>query len=108
MVETIKHLHDTKGQVNLKDLHDNCPQAKKHKTIRQYGSILRLKGEYIEYTVNGEQCFLVGWREGPEKIYALSDIVEREPDGELIVAKRKIEKLKTRNRLNSIRINHRP
>jgi hypothetical protein len=107
LVETVKCLYKADNKMNLKDLHDVCPQAKKHKTIRQYGSILRLKGEFIEYDIDGMKVYLIGWREGPEKIYALSHVVEETNN---ISIQRKLDKLKDKEITRSInvQVNHRP
>jgi len=110
LVETVKCLYRAENTMNLKDLHDVCPQAKKHKTIRQYGSILRLKGEYIEYNIDGEKVYLVGWREGPEKIYALSNVVEewsREKSPMAALVKLERLKVKVGNKQIDIEVNHR-
>jgi len=73
--ETVKWLLLREAPVALKSLHEDCPMALKHKTIRQFSSVLRVKGEKLEFT-DGETIYrLVSWREGMVKIISLDCFV---------------------------------
>lgn len=74
--EAVRYLWSNSGPICLKDLHQSCQQGSKHKSIRQFASILRLKGEHLIYKIEDEELHLIGWREGPVKIYALSSQID--------------------------------
>ena len=74
--EAVRHLWSEERPICLRDLHQSCQQGSKHKSIRQFASILRLKGEHLTYRIDDNEVHLIGWREGPVKIYALSSQID--------------------------------
>jgi hypothetical protein len=70
--EAFNVMRDRKEPINLQDLHENCSQGKAHKTIREYGSIIRLKGSAVIFKDGEEEIYMVNWKDGPNKMIALS------------------------------------
>lgn len=98
IAEAIRFL-DQEGKAQgilLRDLHESCGQSSKHKTVRQFASILRLKGKRYEYHIKmkKENVRLVEWREGPYRFYALENQITDESPVAAILAKSRVEKEK--------------
>ena len=74
--ETVGQLIIRQGPLTLKCLHENCVSALKHKTIRQYSSMLKLKGQKLIFTDGNDEYRLVGWHEGTTMIYALDKHID--------------------------------
>ena len=79
--ESVRRLLVYQQPIALKDLHENCPMALKHKTIRQFSSVLRVKGEKLVFTDGEKEYRLVSWRDGMVKIISLDVFV---PDHSII------------------------
>jgi len=65
-------LRDRSEPINLQDLHEYCAQGKAHKTIREYGSIIRLKGAVVSFVDGDDEIFIIDWKEGASKMIGLS------------------------------------
>lgn len=65
-------LRNRKEPINLQDLHEYCAQGKAHKTIREYGSIIRLKGGVVSFVDGDNEIFIINWKEGASKMIGLS------------------------------------
>ena len=89
--ESVRRLLAYQQPIALKDLHENCQMALKHKTIRQFSSVLRVKGEKLVFTDGEKEYRLVSWRDGMVKIISLDVFV---PDHS-IIGNIKVQELNT-------------
>lgn len=87
--EAVSQLIIKQSPLTLKCLHESCKSSLKHKTIRQFSSMLKLKGQKLEFTDGSAEYRLVGWHEGTTMIYALDKHIDKEN----IAAKNALSKL---------------
>lgn len=76
--ETVCHLMVKQKPISLKCLHESCESSLKHKTIRQFSSMLKLKGQKLVFTDGVAEYRLVGWHEGTTMIYALDKHLDKQ------------------------------
>ena len=75
--EAVSQLIVKQSPLALKCLHEACKSSLKHKTIRQFSSMLKLKGQKLEFTDGNAEYRLVGWHEGTQAIYALDKHIDK-------------------------------
>tara|TARA_B100000085_G_scaffold271633_1_gene285266 strand:- start:284 stop:619 length:336 start_codon:yes stop_codon:yes gene_type:complete len=88
--EAVQILINQQKPIALKCLHEDAPLALKHKTIRQFSSVLRVKGEKLVFTDGENEYRMVSWREGMVKIVSLDAFVP----ADCIIGNIKIRELK--------------